>query len=189
MLSTLIVSASKVMTDFFIETLAGISYDEPTVVKTCGDARRLLVERAFDLCIINSPLTDETGYKLATDIIGAKVNQVILVLKQDIACEIAAKVEDYGVFTVEKPVSGATFQTALKMAGAAYRRFNAFRNENEQLKRKLSDLKLINRAKCLLIEKEGLSEDEAHKKIEQEAMRYRLSRTRIAAEIINQYDE
>lgn len=189
MLSTLIVSASKVMTDFFIEMLARISYDEPIVVKTCGDARRLLVERSFDLCIINSPLADETGYKLATDIIGAKANQVILVLKQDVACEIAAKVEDYGVFTVEKPISSATFWTALKMASAAYRRLNAVRNENEQLRRKLSDLKLINRAKCLLIEKEGITEDEAHKKIEQESMRYRLSRTRIAMDIINQYDE
>ena len=189
MLSVLIVSASKVMTDFFVEMLAQITYEEPVTVKTCGEARRLFVERSFDLCIINAPLTDETGYKLSTDVIGEKANQVILVLKQDVAAEISAKVEDYGVFTVEKPLSRTTFWTALKMASAAYRRLNAVKNENAQLRQKLSDIKLINRAKCLLIEKEGCTEEDAHKKIEQDSMRYRLTRTRIALEIINQYEE
>lgn len=189
MLSALIVSASKSMTDFFIGMLARITYEEPVTVKTCGEARRILVERPFDLCIINSPLPDETGYKLSTDIIGAKANQVILVLKQDVSYEISAKVEDYGVFTVEKPVSSVTFWTALKMAAASYRRLNAVENENENLKRKLNELKLINRAKCLLIEKENLTEEEAHKKIERDAMWYRLSKVRIADEIINQYED
>ena len=168
--------------------LAEMTYDEPIVTTTCGEARRVLVERAFDLCIINAPLPDETGYKLSTDIIGSKVNQVILVLKREVAAEVTEKVEDYGVFTVEKPISVATFWSALKMASAAYKRLNAVRNENERLRQQLMDVKLVNRAKCLLIEKEGLSEDDAHKKIEQDAMRYRLSRTRIAREIINQYE-
>lgn len=189
MLSTLIVSSSDVMTNFFTKMLAEITYDEPVITTTCGEARRILVERGFDLCIINSPLPDETGYKLSTDVIGSKVNQVILVLKHEIAAEIAEKVEDYGVFTVEKPLPRATFWAALKMASAAYKRLNAFRNENERLKQKLADVKLVNRAKCLLIEKEGLSEEDAHKKIEQDAMRYRLSRVRVAQEIINQYEE
>ena len=75
------------------------------------------------------------------------------------------------------------------MAAASYRRLNAVENENENLKRKLNELKLINRAKCLLIEKENLTEEEAHKKIERDAMRYRLSKVRIADEIINQYED
>jgi response regulator NasT len=189
MLNILLVSASGNMTDFFIDMLTRIPYEELLTVTTGGEARRLLVERAFDLCVINSPLPDETGDKLAADIIGEKANQVILVVKQEIAYEITAKVEDFGVFTVEKPISRSTFWTALKMAEASYKRLNTVQNENIVLKRKLNDLKLINRAKCLLIEKLGVSEEDAHKQIEQEAMNLRVTRTEIAKEIINLYEE
>ena len=189
MQSALIVSSSKVLTDLFVEMLAQMSFEEPVIVKTCGDARRLLIERSFDLCIINSPLPDETGFRLSTDIIGAKSNQVILVLRQEIAAEIAEKVEDYGVFTVEKPLSKPTFWTALKMANAAFNRLSRVRTETDKLKQKLEDLKCVSRAKILLIEKEGLTEEEAHKKIEKEAMDYRLSRVQVALDIINLYEE
>ena len=189
MQSALIVSSSAVLTGLFTEMLAQTSIDEPVIVKTCGEARRLLIERSFDLCIINSPLLDETGFKFSTDIIGTKCNQVILVLKQEIAAEIAEKVEDYGVFVVEKPLSKPTFWTALKMASAAFNRLNRVRTENDRLKQKLEDLKLVTRAKILLIEKEGLTEEEAHKKIEKEAMDYRLTREQVARDIINIYED
>ena len=189
MQSALIVSSSTVLTELFTEMLAQTSIDEFVVVKTCGEARRLLIERSFDLCIINSPLPDETGFRLSTDIIGSKCNQVILVLKQEIAAEIAEKVEDYGVFTVEKPLSKPTFWTALKMASAAFNRLNRVRSETDRLKKKLDELKLISRAKILLIEKENLTEEEAHKRIEKEAMDYRLSRVQVAMDIINLYEE
>lgn len=189
MQSVLIVSSSTVLTDLFTEMLTQLSTDEPVIVKTCGEARRMLIERSFDLCIINSPLPDETGFRLSTDVIGTKCNQVILVLKQEIAAEIAEKVEDYGVFTVEKPLSKPTFWTALKMASAAFNRLNRVRTENDRLRQRLEDLKIISRAKILLIEKDGLSEEEAHKKIEKVAMDYRLSRVQVALDIIGLYEE
>ena len=48
---------------------------------------------------------------------------------------------------------------------------------------KMAEIRLVNKAKWALIEKKGMSEDEAHKFIEHLAMNQRITR-REAAEII-----
>ena len=48
---------------------------------------------------------------------------------------------------------------------------------------------MIDRAKCLLIENEYLTEEEAHKQIEKTAMNERVTRKAIAQRIIAEYEE
>ena len=42
--------------------------------------------------------------------------------------------------------------------------------ENTKLKKKLEELRLVDRAKCMLIAYEGMSETQAHRHIEKQAM-------------------
>ena len=60
------------------------------------------------------------------------------------------------------------------------------RREEQQatLEEKVAQLRLINRAKWVLIEREGLTEPEAHRRIEKAAMDRRISREQVAREII-----
>ena len=74
------------------------------------------------------------------------------------------------------------------MAEAAYRRLNGVKAENDKLKRMLGEIKLISRAKCVLVEKEFVTEEEAHKLIEKRAMETRKTRGEIAAEILKKYE-
>ena len=175
--------------EWFREDLVKLNIDETHVVKTAGEARRILIERVFDLLVINAPLSDENGVRLAVDVIGSKANQVILMVKRAYADEIAAKVEDHGIFTVEKPLSHAAFWLALKMTSAAYNRTRSFIDENDRLKKSLADIRLVNRAKCLLIEKLGLTEDEAHHEMERLAMDTRLEKVELAKNIIKKYED
>jgi response regulator NasT len=55
------------------------------------------------------------------------------------------------------------------------------------LKSRLEEIKIINTAKLLLIEHKKMSEDEAHKYIEKKAMDFRVSKIKIANEIIDEY--
>ena len=48
----------------------------------------------------------------------------------------------------------------------------------------MAEVRLINRAKWALIEQRGMTEDEAHKYIERQAMDRRLNRRVIAEEIL-----
>ena len=189
MRNVLLVTPNLADIDWFREDLAKLNIEETHVVRTAGEARRILIDRIFDLLVINAPLSDENGVRFALDEIGTKANQVILMVKREYADEIASKVEDYGVFTVEKPLSHAAFWLALKMTSAAYNRTRSYISENDRLKKSLADIRLVNRAKCLLIEKLGLSEEEAHREMEKQAMDHRLEKVELARRIIAKYED
>ena len=175
--------------DWFREDLAKLNIEEMLAVRTSSEARRILIDRVYDLLVINAPLSDENGVRLAMDVIGSKANQVILMVKREYADEIAAKVEDYGIFTVEKPLAHSAFWLALKMTSAAYNRTRTFIDENDRLRKSLADIRLVNRAKCLLIEKLGLSEEEAHREMEKLAMDQRVEKVTLAKRIIKEYED
>ena len=186
--SVLIVSPSDKAAAFFTEILTQNNYQDITCLQSGGFARRTMLERDFDLCIVNAPLADEFGDKLARDIASRGGAQVILVVKAEVYDEVSSTVEDDGVFTVSKPLSRAFFWNALKLAGAAWRRMNRLQHENSSLVRKIEDIRLVDRAKCLLMEYLGMSEAEAHRHIEKQAMNLRRPKREVAQDILKTYD-
>ena len=67
-------------------------------------------------------------------------------------------------------------------------RLQRLRVENDRIQAKLAQVRLVSRAKCLLIERKGLTEAEAHRAIEKEAMDSRRDRGEVAQEIIDTLD-
>ncbi len=59
--------------------------------------------------------------------------------------------------------------------------------ENGRLRERLATEKLVCRAKCLLVEHRGLSEGEAHRRIEKEAMDRQETRRTVAQRIVEEY--
>ena len=60
--------------------------------------------------------------------------------------------------------------------------------ENAQLKQKIDDMRIIDRAKCLLISCLSMSEQEAHRYIEKQAMDMRETKRAIAEGILKTYE-
>ena len=52
-----------------------------------------------------------------------------------------------------------------------------------------TDVRVIDRAKCLLIQYRGMTEEQAHRAIEKQAMDTRQTRVAVAQTVINHYDE
>ena len=61
--------------------------------------------------------------------------------------------------------------------------------ENARLQDKISQIRLVSRAKCCLVEHAHLTEAEAHRRIEKLAMDTRRDRTEIAQEILDSYED
>ena len=102
--SVLIVSNSMNATSFIIEMLNAASIRDIANLKSCGEARRLLLEREFDLVVVNSPLGDESGESLSRHIASSSIAQVILVVKSEFYDEVSVICEEDGVLTVSRPV-------------------------------------------------------------------------------------
>ena len=83
-----------------------------------------------------------------------------------------------------KPFSAPQFRQAVQIAASNYKRLALLRAENQKLLDKIAQLRLVDRAKCFLIEKRGMTEMEAHRLIEKTAMDTRRSRGEVAQEIL-----
>ena len=186
--NVLVVSSLKKNTAFFIEMLQSISCHNITEAQTCGEARSLLQTQTFELCIINAPLQDETGEELATHISSTYASQVILIVHEDYCERVTALVEDCGVMTVAKPLSRTLFSCALHFAKAFENKLRLMQAKNNQLAKKVQDIRIIDRAKCILISYLNMSEPEAHSYIEKQAMDTRTTKRVVAEGILKTYD-
>lgn len=186
--SALIVSSSVKSLDFFAEMLSAVSCDQIVTQKSGKEARRLLSERDFDLVIINAPLCDESGESLSWQFASGGNCQVILVVQSERFGEASAAAEEYGVLTIEKPISRVGFRYVLKLAESAQTRFRLMQKENSRLTQKIEDIRIIDRAKCILISYMGMSEQQAHKYIERQAMDERRTKRDVSEAILKTYE-
>jgi len=186
--SALIISNAEKGAAVFIDLLAAASINQIVTLKTVGEARRLLLERDFDLILINSPLKDETGERFSREVASNGNSQVIFVVKSEFFDAVSDKLEDEGVLTIAKPIHKTVFWSALKFANAAQNRLKRERTENNKLRKKIEDIRIVDRAKCILISHMNVSEDEAHKYIEKQAMDARTTKRAIAEGILKTYE-
>ena len=186
--SALIVSSNEKINVSFAEILRSFLCNNIVAVPVCSEARRLLLNQQFNLIIINAPLKDESGESFSRDVASNGINQVILIVKNEYYEQISAAVEDYGVIVISKPINRNLLWSALKLAKAAQTKLKTMQSENDKLTQKIEDIRIVSRAKCVLISCLDMSENDAHRYIEKQAMDMRISRVVVAKDIIKTYE-
>lgn len=185
----LIVSAGNNANEYLAKHMAELGYTRPVMAASGGEARRQMDAKDFEVIVINTPLPDEFGHELGTDAVTKTDAGVILLTKSATADQIADKLQEFGVLVLGKPFTGAQFRQAVQLAASNYKRLAVLRAENAKLLDKIAQLRLVDRAKCYLIEKKHYTETEAHRLIEKMAMDTRRPRGEIAQEILEEDDE
>jgi response regulator NasT len=187
--SALIISNTEKSASFFSKILDAASIKQIAVLQSCGEARRLLSELDFDVVVVNAPLRDESGESLSRDIASKGVSQVILVVKNEFFDAISAVCENDGILTISKPVNTTLCWSALTLAKSTQSRIRRIQSEkNEMLSQKIEDIRIIDRAKWILISYMNMSEKEAHRYIEKQAMDLRTTKRAIAEGILRTYE-
>ena len=79
---------------------------------------------------------------------------MLLFVKTENADAVAARVEDSGVVVVSKPVSRTYFHQAYRLVVASHRRAMGLQQEYDKLQHQIEEIRLVNRAKGILIEKQ-----------------------------------
>ena len=185
--SILIVSATESFTSAFADLLPEPRYSPVDTVTSISCAKRILNDKSYDFVIINSPLPDDTGTRFAIDISTTKQSAVLLLVKNDIHAGIHDRVAEYGVFTLPKPLSKVTMSHALNWLESARERLRQFEKKSISIEDKMAEIRLVNKAKWLLISELKMSEPDAHRYVEKQAMDRCVSRRCIAEEIIKTY--
>lgn len=188
-LSVLIVSATDKGSQSIASLLSPTEFDPVVTVSSVGEARCIVQERDFDIIVINAPLRDESGIDFAIDMTERSFAGILLALKAEIFEEVAHMVSGYGILCASKPITRQTMSELFSLLSAVRARLMSAEKKINALRLKNEEIRLVGRAKCLLVEHEGLSEPEAHRKIEKSAMDRCVKLGEIANEIINRYKD
>ena len=144
--SVLLVSSSEKFSGQLASMLPENEFGPVYTVCNAGEARRRLSELDFDIIIINSPLTDEFGGRLAADIAADSKRGVLMFVKSDMYEEITAKVIDFGVLTVSKPASSSIVHQILKIMYAIQEKFRMLEKKTVTLEQQMENIRVINHA-------------------------------------------
>ncbi|MDS0526371.1 ANTAR domain-containing protein [Clostridium sp. SHJSY1] len=181
----LLVCSSDKGTKVYTENLKSMGYVHIDTEGNSGSARRRLIHEDYSIIIVDTPLKDEFGSDFAVKLSRSGNSGIILVVKSENADLVSAKVEEYGIFVIPKPFTKSIFHQGVKFVFTSLKRFSVLRNEKNKLMKQVEDIKKIDRAKCLLIQYNNMTEEEAHKYLEKQAMDARLTRREVADKIIN----
>lgn len=185
----LIVSAGASSNEYLSGHLAELGYSRPVIVPSGAEARRRMLESDFELIVVNAPLPDEFGHELCVSAVEHTDAGVVFLVRAAAAEQMIASVSSQGVLLLSKPFTTTLFRQAIHMAAASNHRLKRIRAENLRLQDKIAQIRLVSRAKCCLVETRHMTEAEAHRYIEKQAMDTRRDRTEIAQEVLDSYDD
>lgn len=185
--SVLIVSSSEKFAASIKSMLPENEFGPVRFAKNEGEARRKLADMNFDTVIINTPLVDDFGTGLALDVAADTRSGALMFVKDELYDDVTDRVIDYGVLTMSKPVSASMVHQVFKIMYAMQERFRRMEKKAATLEEKMEEIRLINHAKWILIQHMKLTEEEAHKLIEKQAMDTRRTKREIAEGIIRTY--
>ena len=169
----LLASGSDKGIELLSQLLKISGYGQIIGTKSGNDARRCINQNEYGLIVINTPLSDEFGHELSIKAAESSNSGIILICKSDIS----------------KPVNKTLFHQSIQLVSATRSRMLGLQTENFKLQTKIEEIRLINRAKCCLIQYLKFSEPQAHRYIEKQAMDTRQTRKEVALNILSTYEQ
>lgn len=185
--SILIVSASEKFYTSLQPLFPEFRYHTVQLEASVSGAKRTLIEREFDFVIVNSPLPDEDGIRFAIDVSSGKNSVVLFLTRNELYTSVYHKVSQHGVYTLAKPTSRQIVSNALDWMATTRERLRRLEKKAVSLEDRMQEIRIINRAKWLLIDRLKMTEADAHRYIERQSMDNCVSKKEIAENIIKTY--
>lgn len=185
--SVLIVSAAEKFNFSLRALFPEKDYCPTDFVGSISEAQRRILERPYDLVLINAPLPDDFGRKFAIDICTSKSSVAMLLVRSEIYSETYDKVVDYGVLTMRKPTTVPIITQSLDYMRATRERLRRLEKKTVSLEDKMAEIRIVNRAKWALIDSCKMTEADAHRYIEKQAMDRCMTKREIAESILQAY--
>lgn len=185
--SVLLVSSSPKFNESMLALLPESRFYPVAAVSDVSSARRRLLESKYDIVIINAPLPDDFGTRLALNICDNSGAGVLLLVKAEHYPDINGRVSSFGVLVLPKPATSQAVSQSLQLLCGTRERLRRMEQKTASIEEKMEEIRIINRAKLLLMEQLKMTEKEAHRFIEKQAMDRCVTRITIAQSILSTY--
>ena len=185
--SVLLVSSSPKFNESMLALLPESRFYPVAAVSDVSSARRRLLESKYDIVIINAPLPDDFGTRLALNICDNSGTAVLLFVKAEHYPDINGRVSPFGVLVLPKTATSQAVSQSLQLLCGTRERLRRMEQKTASIEEKMEEIRIINRAKLLLMEQLKMTEKEAHRFIEKQAMDRCVTRITIAQSILSTY--
>ena len=184
-----IIANNALLLDNLIAILTAAGLQISGTAADADQARSSLQYLDTDMILLVTPIGRETGDRLAKD---------LCYIKPDCGMLIAAPAEKFSLFEkrlpdalaflIAKPLNKAALLQAVAHLQKSLAILTASHEKYGQLEKKLDDLRVISRAKNILISNLHMTEQQAHSYIQKQSMDMRLSPSEVAEGILNTYE-
>lgn len=157
---------------------------ELSIVTDFNEARRKTGEMVYNIIIVD--FCDGEGTDFSIDI-SSSTSTILLLAPVHLFEDVSYRVEPYGVLTLTSPFDQFYFYNMIKVAIAVQYKVQVLSSQTTKLKEKMEEIRIVNRAKMLLMQNLNMTEQDAHRHIEKEAMDRCSKKIDIANQIIKTY--
>ena len=185
MKNILLICENKKSAEQIISVINDSEIANVTVCPDISQAQSMFCSNVFHCVVINSPDYTQNHIEFCKYVTGKTAVPIIALIKN--ISDYEKKLRAASVFIIRKPFSVQSFKDIILNCFSLNLRMIEYEKEESKLMAKLSDLKTISHAKCLLVEKMAISEENAHKFIEKRAMDMRISKAAVSKMIIEQF--
>ena len=113
--------------------------------------------------------------------------QIVLLVRSEVQAQIAYRCRNYQIYVLSLPLRRQVLTEMLRMLLHMRGRLMEKEEELQRMRRKMNEMGVVTRAKCLLIQMRQMTEEEAHYYLEKKAMDEGSTKREIALGIINLY--
>ena len=186
--SLLLITASHETAAHFAAFLPADRFAPELSVCSALEAPYVLGETVYDVVVIDGTVPAEEGAALAARAAENGLTGVLLLAEQSRFDAVSAFADEHGFMTLRSPVDPSLLKQSLGMMATVSQRMHQLALRAEDLQAKMDEMKLVSRAKLLLIQRFKMTEKQAHRFIEKNAMDRCVTRRAIAEKIIRTYD-
>ncbi len=184
----LLVSGSEKNIEAF-RSMVSSAFDEieTGAAYTAASAGRLMEQGQYDAMLVNTPLKDGSGLELGVYVCEKLFYPVILVTNHTVFDKSADTLTQKGITVFARPLDRSSFMAVLGSMISVSSLIQGLRENNQKLQRKLEEGRLVSRAKAMLIRDMNMTESQAHRYIEKQAMNLRLTKMEVAQNLLRTY--
>jgi len=166
------------------EQLRALGHEIVGEAMTGKEAVSLAAQTKPDLVVMDIMMPDGDGIEAARQIAEQSPTPVVFLSGHFDEELLEGVVASGGLAYLLKPATSDQLQAALTLAQERFREMKDLRGQVHRLEQALEARKLVTRAKGLLMQRHGLTEEEAHRRMQKEASRSNMKLVDLARAIL-----
>lgn len=158
-----------------------------TVIDLVKDGQECLRKARLlkpDLVILDFDLPLFTGYDVAKVLSEDKISSTLLIVNDSQKSLISEHRDQWDFTSLVKPINRSALISTVELIIKNNKKIRLLQKEIQELKESLEARKLVEKAKGILMSKQGLSEQEAFRKIQRQSMDKGIPMKEVAKAII-----